>query len=74
MEERLTEQEKWSCTVQWLNALYTAFFKKTEVEIPCEKCPVFTKKCESRVPPPANFEVLEKVTGKGTVISPCFKY
>lgn len=70
--EMLTEKEKWECTAKWLNALYIAFCKNEEVEIPCAACPYHMEKCGENVPPPANFKVMEKHTGDGTIVSCLF--
>lgn len=86
----LTEQEKWICTVRWLNELYSGYYYLQTGEMnleefldeinPCtNECPCY-KKCPSTshdpyrptVPIPKNFRVLERFTGKYSVVSPMF--
>lgn len=58
-KNELTEQEKWECTVRWLNVLYSAhFYLQAGYEVPlevvdgCLKCP-FYDKC------PSNYHVTD---------------
>lgn len=64
----LTEQEKWECTVRWLNALYRhSVFPEDFPEEPCENCPLLWVKCPKNYPQDS-FRVLEKYTGRGTIV------
>ena len=74
----LTEQEKWECTVRWLNACYRHFvFPNDYSGDPCPDCPLQFRKCfrcdhKTGIQYISdNFRVLEQFTGDGTVVGHC---
>lgn len=60
---------KWYCVARWINRMYDNFREERKTErMACDDCLYFLNGCGSNVTPPENFEIIERFTGKGTVI------
>ncbi len=69
----LTDKEKYECTVRWLNRMWRSLLEQTEMEDPCEECPVRHEKCDryNQCEIVDNFAILERHTGENTVVKLC---
>lgn len=81
----LTDEDKYECVVRWLNRLWYGVlnadympdgsYRCTDLETPCimEECPAgkYGARTFYECQPTENFKILEKHTGKDTVVDFC---